>query len=959
MMANIPAELSRFCNCTKRLRTILADTKRCFEDINEDGRNEVGQLFTVELLQEEEQEVLSTATKPPGIVILGQNIYTKGRLINEIFNRTLFPVDFTESEKHANYRMVRFKHGHNLSVSLQLPDDYDLVDNLESYKGPWKTIPRKDLEINDNEIGDTALSLALLEVNLNHVLLRHGARVIVSPSAPHCDIRKVYADCVEEVSPIILYCYEDEILPEKDILLLRELSNVSHYQPVCFVRVPPPGLKNLDMDPPDGAPSSQEDIQKRCQREATSEKASGYLSSSVDEPVYKVMPDPTYTNVPREITLKIQSNSEVFRQLCKIGYLNDSPGVRNMRHTITSDYYEVDSEFVENFELFPQKFLQFVQQILQRYLVNSSTVLNNSHARCLNMFIISAFDMARDMLITPKKLEFAREKENELFKQLLTIAVEKGDEIRKMIAETIGDMRDQLIRKAEEYEFLGVDLNEEGEILTQKGLKICTYQIQELVLGALNQAVATKLMESINILRDSYTGTLTRCLESLERIDKTEGNGSGSTCEALKQIMNAAYQVEISLQSSSSFIRVILERMKQLVQSMPWSAQPKIDLEWKRKAASDMLSSLSEARLAKNISNQIKERLNKSHDSFATALKQLEQKHCGRLDRIEEGRLKLRKVHAPRVAKVALESTSLMDVILHGMPQMGREIGRGQYGVVYSCDSWGGCSPCAIKSVVPPDDKHWNDLALEFYYTKNIPEHERIVALRGSVIDYMYGGGSTPAVLLIMDRLQKDLYGAIKQGLDWLSRIIVAIDVVEGIRFLHSQGLVHRDIKLKNVLLDKENRAKLTDLGFCKPEAMMSGSIVGTPIHMAPELFTGRYDSSVDVYAFGVLFWYVCAGNVKLPAAFEQCANKDQLWQNVKKGLRPEKLAVFDEECWTLMQECWDGDTMKRPLLGNVEKRLHDLLATYRKSQVVMAKAQSKPLTRRIPSSGSRTQFVS
>ncbi|XP_048743808.1 dual serine/threonine and tyrosine protein kinase-like isoform X2 [Ostrea edulis] len=957
MMANIPAELSRFCNCTKRLRTILADTKRCFEDINEDGRNEVGQLFTVELLQEEEQEVLSTATKPPGIVILGQNIYTKGRLINEIFNRTLFPVDFTESEKHANYRMVRFKHGHNLSVSLQLPDDYDLVDNLESYKGPWKTIPRKDLEINDNEIGDTALSLALLEVNLNHVLLRHGARVIVSPSAPHCDIRKVYADCVEEVSPIILYCYEDEILPEKDILLLRELSNVSHYQPVCFVRVPPPGLKNLDMDPPDGAPSSQEDIQKRCQREATSEKASGYLSSSVDEPVYKVMPDPTYTNVPREITLKIQSNSEVFRQLCKIGYLNDSPGVRNMRHTITSDYYEVDSEFVENFELFPQKFLQFVQQILQRYLVNSSTVLNNSHARCLNMFIISAFDMARDMLITPKKLEFAREKENELFKQLLTIAVEKGDEIRKMIAETIGDMRDQLIRKAEEYEFLGVDLNEEGEILTQKGLKICTYQIQELVLGALNQAVATKLMESINILRDSYTGTLTRCLESLERIDKTEGNGSGSTCEALKQIMNAAYQVEISLQSSSSFIRVILERMKQLVQSMPWSAQPKIDLEWKRKAASDMLSSLSEARLAKNISNQIKERLNKSHDSFATALKQLEQKHCGRLDRIEEGRLKLRKVHAPRVAKVALESTSLMDVILHGMPQMGREIGRGQYGVVYSCDSWGGCSPCAIKSVVPPDDKHWNDLALEFYYTKNIPEHERIVALRGSVIDYMYGGGSTPAVLLIMDRLQKDLYGAIKQGLDWLSRIIVAIDVVEGIRFLHSQGLVHRDIKLKNVLLDKENRAKLTDLGFCKPEAMMSGSIVGTPIHMAPELFTGRYDSSVDVYAFGVLFWYVCAGNVKLPAAFEQCANKDQLWQNVKKGLRPEKLAVFDEECWTLMQECWDGDTMKRPLLGNVEKRLHDLLATYRKSQVVMAKAQSKPLTRRIPSSGSRTQF--
>lgn len=54
-----------------------------------------------------------------------------------------------------------------------------------------------------------------------------------------------------------------------------------------------------------------------------------------------------------------------------------------------------------------------------------------------------------------------------------------------------------------------------------------------------------------------------------------------------------------------------------------------------------------------------------------------------------------------------------------------------------------------------------------------------------------------------MPRYPRDLHAALKVGLDFGTRMQIAVDVVEGIRFLHSQALLHRDIKLKNVLVSR------------------------------------------------------------------------------------------------------------------------------------------------------------
>ncbi|XP_074645328.1 dual serine/threonine and tyrosine protein kinase-like isoform X7 [Tubulanus polymorphus] len=901
MATNLPYELSKFCRHTRQLRHILRDTKCTFQDINQCGYQDGDQILSADLYPEEEEEIENIINQPQCIVVLGQTSNAKANIINDLFSQTILPL--VEDHEEVTWRMVRFKYGNQNNLSLSLPGSYELVDNLAAYNQSWRTVPIADLKISDDDTKDVAHGRATLEVTLNHPLLKDGTQVVMSPCRMDYEgtIEQVYQKCTEDVLPILIYAIGADQLYQKDIEELKELKTMAPKTPVFFVQVP--------------SYADSVELTESARHGKSVPVSSRHFATE-------------YQQTAPSSTSRDHASVNIFHQLCDIGYLSLVPK-DNTRMRISSGdttTAEMDSEYVEKFENFTTYLLLFVRQVLQTHLIRAATLLNIAHTRCLRNFIMTAFDMARDMMVTPRKLEFAREKENELYLSLMDIAVKKQDEIRTLIIDTISNMKDTLLTMAAEYDFNGIDSTEDGQITSAKDIKTCTGQIKELILGKLNNAIAVKLVGSVDVLRDSYTGTLTRCLESLERNDRENGE-SMNTSEALKQILNAAYQVEITVRTSSSLMMLLLEKMKELVQSMPWNTPPKIDREWKKTVACDMISSLSETKLAKSICVQIKERLKNSHEAFATALRQLEARHSGRLEKTEEQRLRVRKVHAPLVARMALESVSLKDMIMFGMPQMGREIGRGQYGVVYSCENWAGHSPCAIKSVVPPDDKHWNDLALEFYYTKNLPPHERVVPIHGAAINYDYGDGYSPEVLLITDLMQGDLQQAIIRGLHWPGRLQVAIDVVEGIRFLHSQGLVHRDIKLKNVLLDKRNRGKITDLGFCKPEAMMSGSIVGTPIHMAPELFTGKYDSSVDVYAFGILFWYVCAGHVRLPYAYEQCTSKDMLWTSVKKGVRPEKLKQFDDECWEMMSACWHGDPIKRPLLGDVEPQLRSIFA--------------------------------
>ena len=84
--------------------------------------------------------------------------------------------------------------------------------------------------------------------------------------------------------------------------------------------------------------------------------------------------------------------------------------------------------------------------------------------------------------------------------------------------------------------------------------------------------------------------------------------------------------------------------------------------------------------------------------------------------------------------------TAFRDAIINGMPKLGKEIGRGQYGVVFSTPSdWERRNKgmeIAIKSMIPENDRHWGDLSQEYFYMHYwIGKHPNIVQVLGVIID--------------------------------------------------------------------------------------------------------------------------------------------------------------------------------------------------------------------------------
>lgn len=147
--------------------------------------------------------------------------------------------------------------------------------------------------------------------------------------------------------------------------------------------------------------------------------------------------------------------------------------------------------------------------------------------------------------------------------------------------------------------------------------------------------------------------------------------------------------------------------------------------------------------------------------------------------------------------------------------------------------------------------------------------HGNLVRLEGFCIDPEDANCYLVYEYVENGSLQSWLHGETEEKLNWKTRLRIAIDVANGLQYIHEHTrprVVHKDIKSSNILLDGNKRAKIANFGLAKSGCnAITMHIVGTQGYIAPEyLADGVVSTKMDVFSFGVVLLELISGKEAL-----------------------------------------------------------------------------------------------
>ena len=252
---------------------------------------------------------------------------------------------------------------------------------------------------------------------------------------------------------------------------------------------------------------------------------------------------------------------------------------------------------------------------------------------------------------------------------------------------------------------------------------------------------------------------------------------------------------------------------------------------------------------------------------------------------------------------------------------LGEIISQGGFSVVHRA-MWRG-TQVAVKIIVDPVITQ--ELRQEFeneIMMLNYLRHPRTILL-------MAASFKPPHFAVVSEYINNGtLYDLLHRSREEISidrKLNILGHICEAFLFYHLSGVVHRDLKSMNVLLDRSDNVKICDFGLARFKSELNKGTMqfsGTPAYMAPELFKKQsYDEKVDVFAFGTLFWETFAREVPYDG-LEPTDIRDKIVRGDNKLENP---INCPRKFSNLIEMCRQSSPQARPSFQEIAKHMGSL----------------------------------